>query len=146
MAKRQRDLITKENIEKNANPNISELLNDTISYQTDPIFINFVIKHSNDLTNYSKSSDEIDYFNQVDPINLITENEIQVAIENRVNLEHKINDLSANKDTMDTIFDDSLSAGANSKADEFEIESIMNLISSNDSFFKSEFLNKFNKF
>ncbi len=146
MAKRQRDLITKENIEKNANPNISELLNDTISYQTDPIFINFVIKHSNDLTNYSKSSDEIDYFNQVDPINLITENEIQVAIENRVNLEHKINDLSANKDTMDTIFDDSLSAGASSKADEFEIESIMNLISSNDSFFKSEFLNKFNKF
>jgi len=146
LAKRQRDLITKENIEKNANPNISELLNDTISYQTDPIFINFVIKHSNDLTNYSKSSDEIDYFNQVDPINLITENEIQVAIENRVNLEHKINDLSANKDTMDTIFDDSLSAGASSKADEFEIESIMNLISSNDSFFKSEFLNKFNKF
>ena len=147
LAKRQRDMISKENTEKNVNSNISELLNETISYQTDPIFINFVIKHSNDLSNNSKNSEEKEYNNHVEPISMINENEIQLAIENRFSFENKnlIDNKSAKRNSMDTNFNVNLAIGNNSKGEEFEIESIMNLISSNDSFFKNEFFNKFNK-
>lgn len=149
LARRQRDLI-KENIDTLTNPNVSDFLKEPFTYQTDPIFLNFVIKHSNEFSNLNIKNDDTDYYGRVSETTMVTETEIQPAIENRYNLERqasteqqqKIN----SKDTVNTT-DNMLEVFENiSKQDEFDIESIMNLISSNDSFFQNDSLSQINKY
>lgn len=146
LAKRQHDLLIKENMETSANLNISEFLNEPIKSQTDAIFLNFLIKHSNDISSNVSSlvtkNDDLDYIN---------ETEIQSAIENkRFNLENEIMAIKSNDDNMNemqqevnnnTVIQNMFDI-ADSNGSDFKIESIINLISSNDSFFQNDFLNK----
>ncbi len=146
LAKRQHDLLIKENMETSANLNISEFLNEPIKSQTDAIFLNFLIKHSNDISSNVSSlvtkNDDLDYIN---------ETEIQSAIENkRFNLENEIMAIKSNDENMNemqqevnnnTVIQNMFDI-ADSNGSDFKIESIINLISSNDSFFQNDFLNK----
>ncbi len=133
-------------METSANLNISEFLNEPIKSQTDAIFLNFLIKHSNDISSNVSSlvtkNDDLDYIN---------ETEIQSAIENkRFNLENEIMAIKSNDENMNemqqevnnnTVIQNMFDI-ADSNGSDFKIESIINLISSNDSFFQNDFLNK----
>ena len=155
LAKRQHDLLIKENLESNsANLNISEFLKEPISSQTDPIFFNFLIKHSNDISTTSDVSSLLLNSNnskqKTDCLDYINETGIQAAIENRFNLENEIMAMKSNEENMmnDTYTNQSVDTIQNmletvdSNSGDFKIESIINLISSNDSFFQNDFLNK----
>lgn len=147
LAKRQKDLI-KNSIDTLTNPNVSEFLTENYdNYQTDPIFLNFVMKHSKEFSatnnnsfenrnNFNLSNDpNVDY-------QMITEHEIQTAIERKYDLE-KTNQHTQNQQqplmneqatSSNVNMIDPLQLDLNQKQDEYDIDTIMNLLSASDSF------------